>query len=181
VIEPLRALIDSQIDDLRKKGLKVEELLPKTDACNINELQAKDRLQELVNRPHSSPYILFLTPELFECVQDQVKEMVKRQMISLIVVDEYDCIEEANFMFRPTYLRLVPRLRVVAPSVPFFFLSATASKTLLAYIMISRRSSEPPHLYRTADALPTNHIYEVKRKYDNKQVSRWISENINDG
>lgn len=166
VIEPLRSLIESQIVELRNRNVLTEKLLNLDDASALRKPRAKERLNELSKCKEKKARVLFCTPELFKHVEDEMKMLVEKRMISLIVVDEFDIIQDAIPTYRAEYLTLVPLLRVVAPNVPLFFLSATFSRKLLAQLIQTRSDSKgdvcKPNLYQSTDPLPRNHVYEGK-------------------
>jgi superfamily II DNA helicase RecQ len=133
VVEPLRALIDSQVKELRKKGVNVESLLTLSDAASQRRQHAALRLNELAHQNDRSPLVLFSTPELICFCVDGVRSLVAKRLLSLIVIDEFDCIDESNDIYRRTYTEVVPKLKAATRSalLPFLFLSATASTALI--------------------------------------------------
>lgn len=174
IIEPLRALIESQVNELKRRKMCVENLLTQKDATE-NNLAAGERLHHiLTSRKHGDshePLILFSTPELLQGIgiQAQIQECVRYRLISMIVVDEFDEIQNATKSYREAYLKLIPDLRVIAPNVPLFLLSATLTKKLIVNLNNSfENSCSPnnfaplPHIYRTSFPLPMNHIYRGK-------------------
>lgn len=99
-----------------------------------------------------------------------IREFVRRRLISLIVVDEFDEIQNAKLSYRESYLTLMQELRHAAPNVQLFLLSATVTKKLIVDLNNSFNNSfnqmfpndkitAMPCLYRTGSPLPTNHIY----------------------
>lgn len=169
VIEPLRALIESQVSELKRRGVCVEKLLPYKDVINNDDIAARDRLDHIleiirIKDNNEEPRILFMTPELFQVVQMKVKEFVQRRLISLIVIDEFDEIQNAKLSFREAYLKLLPDLRITAPNVQLFLLSATITRKLIFQLRTTcpKNILPMPHIYRTNSPLPTNHIYRGK-------------------
>jgi superfamily II DNA helicase RecQ len=174
VIEPLRALISSQLKELKAKDFSAENLLSKEDALIYRRYDAKRRMHLLFNHLTASgeksadrmvPRILFCTPEIFSSIKEEVKLFVLHRLISLIVVDEYDFLQEANENYREAYLQLMPDIRIVAPNVQVFFLSATFSRKLISQIVLSSYQSvgkdlcKNPRLYQAEHAIPLNHVF----------------------
>ena len=170
VIEPLRALIQSQISDLRSRGITAESLLSKEDSGAVDKLRAKDRLTELSNmgtKQEAPARLLFCTPEMFTNVIPEVKHLVSKRLISLIVVDEFDVIEDASTNYRGSYLTLVDEIRSAAPTIQLLLLSATFSRKCLTQLVLSKKinlkdDGLKPHLYLSKYPLPENHIFSGK-------------------
>jgi superfamily II DNA helicase RecQ len=146
--------------------VRAEKLFNEQDAFAIKAPRARERLAQLSNCDKKKAHVLFCTPELFNLVEKEMKYLVQRRMISLIVVDEFDIIQDATPSFRSNYLTLIPQLRVVAPNVQLFFLSATFSRSLLAQLIQTSIHSTnqicQPHFYQASYPLPGNHVYSGK-------------------
>jgi superfamily II DNA helicase RecQ len=186
VVEPLRALISSQIEQLRGRGVNVEQLLSHSDAKLSHELPALDYLQTLVNQytqhkedPQPSsrlPLIIFSTPEIIKspsCLA-AIKCLAAKNLLSLVVFDEFDYVDGCHEHFRSSYVNLVSSMKETLQDsswIPFLFLSATGSSdlifeqldTTLQEFSLSttqrQKMSPPPVLFQTSIVLPRNHIY----------------------
>ena len=129
VVEPLRALIDSQVQQLRGKGVNVNQLLTVDEAKQNRKLSSRDYLQTLINKGHcdDGPLIIFSTPELINHCVNQIGCLSEKKMLSLVVIDEFDYISDCNVNHRKAYTTIVPTLKekLGQNEIPFFFLSAT--------------------------------------------------------
>jgi superfamily II DNA helicase RecQ len=162
VIEPLRALITSQIEQLKRGGVKVEKLLTFEEATGPLEPPGRHRLQQLAAENIKRPLMIFSTPEIIENCLSEVRWLADKHLLSLIVIDEFDYIEECDHTFRSAYTTLVENLKEgLQPSqVPFLFLSATGSSEFILEILSNGPKLRRPILFQAANVLPKNHIYK---------------------
>lgn len=115
VLSPLIALMNDQISQLKKKGIK---------AISINSaLKKSDIDRELDNCVHGHYKFLYLAPERLK--QGLIIERIKQMQINLIAVDEAHCISQWGHDFRPSY-RHISILKDICPDPPFIALTATA-------------------------------------------------------
>tara|TARA_Y100001934_G_C12377213_1_gene789925 strand:- start:3366 stop:5246 length:1881 start_codon:yes stop_codon:yes gene_type:complete len=117
VISPLIALMNDQVNQLLKKGIKAEYIYtgmsPKKmdyvlDACIYGKTK-----------------FLYLSPERLNSIF--IRERLKRMKINFIAVDEAHCISQWGHDFRPAY-RSVAKLREWAPNATIIAVTATATK-----------------------------------------------------
>lgn len=146
----------------------MEILLTLNDARSQRKSYAALRLNELAQHHNGDPLILFSTPELMERCFDGVRSLTNRDLLSLVVIDEFDCIDESNDIFRKMYRELVPKLKDATQSaaVPFLYLSATGSTALIAEVLEGRPASKQaipgssrPILFLSKHVLPPMHVY----------------------
>jgi ATP-dependent DNA helicase RecQ len=96
VISPLIALMQDQVDALRKKNIP---------AGFINStLSKKDRDERLEDFISGKIKLLYVTPERFR--KNEFIDRIKTINISLLAVDEAHCISEWGHDFRPDYSRI---------------------------------------------------------------------------
>lgn len=96
VISPLIALMQDQVDALRKKNIS---------AAFINStLSKQEREKRLNNFVDGKIKVLYVTPERFR--KPDFVEQIKKIKIDLLAVDEAHCISEWGHDFRPDYSRI---------------------------------------------------------------------------
>jgi ATP-dependent DNA helicase RecQ len=117
VISPLIALMQDQVENLQKRGLRAKAL---TSGLTYREID-----QILDNARFGGLDFLYTSPERIQSAL--FIERFKRMKISLLVVDEAHCISEWGHDFRPAF-RQIAKLRQLQPAVPILALTATATK-----------------------------------------------------
>lgn len=116
VISPLIALMNDQVQHLRKKNITafaIHSGMSRKEVVNVLELAA-----------HSNCKFLYISPERIET--SLFREFLPGLGVSLIAVDEAHCISQWGYDFRPPYLRIV-QLRDELPGVPVIALTASAT------------------------------------------------------
>lgn len=117
VISPLVALIENQVDNLQKLGIKAIGLKGGLKFTEVDKL--------LDNCIYGSYKFLYLSPERLQ--QELVQERIKAMNVSMFVIDEAHCISQWGHDFRPAYLSC-SLLRELHPTPPMVALTATATK-----------------------------------------------------
>jgi len=162
--------------ELKKHRVPVEGLLSKDIAKAQNKSSAADRLGQLVQgqeKWNKDFMVLFATPELLmedvnsneaflrKEVKNALELLARKGILRRIVNDEFDAIEESNSIFRSAYPFLTPALREACPSVPFLFLSGTASKSAVVELLSHQQVARvpKPKLFMSSQPLPDNHVY----------------------
>ena len=116
VISPLIALMNDQVQNLRKKNIT---------AFSIHSGMArKEVINVLETAAHSNCKFLYVSPERLETAL--FKEYLPGLGVNFIAVDEAHCISQWGYDFRPPYLRIA-QLREELPDVPVIALTASAT------------------------------------------------------
>lgn len=132
VISPLIALIENQVNNLQKLGIKAIGL---KGGLKFNEL---DKL--LDNCIYGNYKFLYLSPERLQ--QEFVQERIKSMNVSMFVIDEAHCISQWGHDFRPAYLSCSV-LRQLHATPPIVALTATATKRVSEDIINSLELTFP--------------------------------------
>ena len=161
VISPLIALMQDQVDALRKKGIS---------AAFINStLSKQERDQRLNQFVEGKLKLLYVTPERFR-KPEFVKELQNTE-ISLLAVDEAHCISEWGHDFRPDYSRL-GEFREIMKNPLTIALTATATREVQEDIIdklhLEKKDVEVFHqgIERPNLRLEVLDIFEEKEKLD---------------
>jgi ATP-dependent DNA helicase RecQ len=132
VISPLIALMEDQVHQLRKRGIRAHAL---TSGMSHREMDIV-----LDNARFGGLDFLYVSPERIQTRLFQ--ERVKLMEVGLIVVDEAHCISEWGHDFRPPY-RQITLLRELHPEVPVMALTATATDKVKDDIVESLKLRNP--------------------------------------
>lgn len=116
VVSPLLALMNDQVQALRKRGLTAHAV---NSSMSYREI---DRV--LDNAVYGTVHFLYVSPERLQ--NELFQARVRKMKLSLIAVDEAHCISQWGYDFRPDYLR-IGELRDVFPDVPVLALTASAT------------------------------------------------------
>lgn len=116
VISPLIALMQDQVDSLKKKNIPADFI-----NSTVGSEQRIERLKKFIK---GEIKILYVTPERFK-KKDFVEEIQKAR-ISLFAVDEAHCISEWGHDFRPDYSRM-KEIREILKNPLTIALTATAT------------------------------------------------------
>jgi len=132
VISPLIALMQDQVENLNKRGIK---------AIHIPSKKSQDELITLFDNIKFGGFkFLYISPERLQSyfIQQKIKELA----INLIAIDEAHCISEWGHDFRPSY-RNIRILKELKPNVNFIALTATANKKVIRDITKNLDLKEP--------------------------------------
>jgi ATP-dependent DNA helicase RecQ len=116
VISPLIALMEDQVNQLLKRGIKAAYINSSLHFKNIDRI--------LDNAIYGDIKILYLSPERLKT--SLFIDRFKKMNISFVAVDEAHCISEWGNDFRPEY-RNISSLRTLNKDFSFVALTATAT------------------------------------------------------
>ncbi len=131
VISPLIALMNDQVDSLKKKGIKAIAL--------TSSLHQEEVIQAFDNLQFGNYKFLYISPEKLQ--SEFIQQKIKQLNINLIAVDEAHCISEWGHDFRPAYLK-IPIIKELGISAPILALTATATKRVLSDIITNLEISD---------------------------------------
>ncbi|NNG11242.1 MAG: ATP-dependent DNA helicase RecQ, partial [Arenibacter sp.] len=169
VVSPLIALIQNQVDTLKKLGIKAIALTGGISFGEVNDL--------LDNCLYGNYKFLYLSPERLQ--QELVKERIKQMNVNLIAIDEAHCISHWGNDFRPAYLEC-DILRELAPSAPMIALTATATETVVKDICQNLKLQDP---LLVKDSFSRNNItyslcWEEDKKYRLKELCGQVRNSV---
>ncbi len=116
VISPLIALMQDQVQNLQKRGIKAELI---TGSMTYREIDIA-----LDNARFGNTKFLYTSPERLK--SSLFIERFKLMNVSMITIDEAHCISEWGHDFRPSY-REIANLRQYHPEAPMIALTASAT------------------------------------------------------
>lgn len=125
VISPLIALMQDQVDALRKKIVPAAFI-----NSTLSKQEREKRLEDFLN---GNIKILYVTPERFR--KKDFIEKIKTVKIDLLAVDEAHCISEWGHDFRPDYSR-IGEFREILGNPLTIALTATATKDVQEDILV---------------------------------------------
>ncbi len=140
VISPLIALMNDQVDNLRRRDIKAMAL--------TGTLSTDDIITLLDNCVYGNYRFLYMSPERLQ--QDWVLEKLKNLPLSLIAIDEAHCISQWGHDFRPAYLKCNV-LKSLFPKIPFIALTATATDRVKKDI-VEHLELHDPHFFQISFA-----------------------------
>lgn len=122
VITPLIALMKDQVENLRKRNIRVAAIY-----TGMTYEQQKVTLDNCQFGPY---HFLYVSPERLE--SEEFRERLARLPICLIAVDEAHCISQWGYDFRPSYLKIaeirdIIRSTHASQTIPILALTATAT------------------------------------------------------
>ncbi len=103
VISPLIALMQDQVDALKKKNIPAEFI--------NSTVSAEQKAKRLKNFIEGKTKLLYVTPERFR--KTEFVEAIKLAKVSLLAVDEAHCISEWGHDFRPDYSRIAEFRQII--------------------------------------------------------------------
>ena len=157
VVSPLIALMQDQVEQLNKKGIKAIAI---TSAMNFREIDTTFN-----NAIHNSYKFLYISPER---IQTQLfLRKLPSLKINLIAVDEAHCISQWGYDFRPAYLS-IKKIRELKPEVPLLAVTATATQKT-ADDICKQLELKDPQIFKTSFARKNLH-YHIKQDENKMQT-----------
>ncbi len=123
VISPLVALMNDQVDNLKKRGIHASLV---NSSMKMSEI---DRV--LDNCIYGDIKFLYISPERLK--NELFIERFRKMKVSMLAVDEAHCISQWGYDFRPHYLKIA-EIRLLKPDVPVLALTASATPAVVADI-----------------------------------------------
>lgn len=117
VVSPLIALMNDQVENLKKKGLSAVAI---SSAMNFRQIDTA-----MNNAALGHVQFLYVSPERLQ--NEDFRQQLSYLPITLIAVDEAHCISQWGYDFRPSYLKIA-EIRSFFNSVPVIALTASATK-----------------------------------------------------
>ena len=166
VVSPLVALIQDQVSQLKKRGIKAIALTGGIPPNDLNDL--------LDNCVYGNYKFLYLSPERLQ--QSIVQERIQQMNVNLIAIDEAHCISQWGNDFRPAYLEC-SILKELVPGTPMIALTATATPRVVADI-VENLELENVEIFK--DSFSRSNInFKVKRSEDKLYQLKKYMEKIN--
>mgnify|MGYP000214421185 CR=1 FL=1 len=189
VISPLIALMQDQVDNLQKNGIKA---LAISSALSKREIDIA-----LDNAAYGDFKFLYVSPERLET--ELFQERLKKMKVNLVAIDEAHCISQWGYDFRPSYLNIA-KLREGLSDVPFLALTATATPKVvddiqeklefktknviqksferknLAYVVL-HEEDQYKRMLKVISGVKGSGIVYVNRRKKCKEVAHFLSKN----
>ncbi|MES2520006.1 MAG: ATP-dependent DNA helicase RecQ [Bacteroidota bacterium] len=165
VISPLIALMQDQVEQLRKRGIS---------AIGIFSGMHKNQIDiALDNCIYGDIKFLYVSPER---LQTKIFiERTKQMKINLLAIDEAHCISQWGYDFRPPYMKIAEFRKLIAP-VPMVALTATATEEVKMDIL-ERLEMANPQTFQQSFAR-ANLSYSAFKEDDKERRLMKILQNV---
>lgn len=158
VLSPLKALMKDQVDKLKNLGVRAEYI-----NSDVTKNERDLRLRKLAQNKYK---IFYVTPERFQ--KSDFLEVIAKQNISLLVVDEAHCISQWGHDFRPDYSKLDKIRKRLSSSPPVLALTATATlpvrEDILKTLEIDKKNIFSLPVVRENLAVSVVDLYGIENK-----------------
>lgn len=151
VISPLIALMQDQVHQLRKLGIKAEYLHGGLSYFDIDRI--------LDNAVYGDVKLLYMAPERLS--SQMTIERLQQMQLSFIAVDEAHCISQWGHDFRPSY-REINQIRELCPDITIMALTASATHNVIEDIKKQLLLRDP--LFITTSYLREELTYVVRNE-----------------
>ncbi|KAM3089214.1 ATP-dependent DNA helicase sgs1 [Clarireedia jacksonii] len=172
VVSPLLALMDDQVEHLRK--LHIQASLLNGDTAP----EKRDCVYGALREPCPEQFIqlLYITPEMIgksQTLLNALANLHRKNRLARFVIDEAHCVSQWGHDFRPDYKNLKD-LRMKFPGVPFIALTATATETVKLDVMSNLGMQNCKQLKQSFNR--PNIYYEIRAKTGKGAVGQMMSE-----
>ena len=163
VISPLLALMENQLVQAKKMGLKCEVLNSTTTGRREEILQMM--AEETVD-------LVLATPEALN--SKMVKQYLPNIRIGLLVIDEAHCISDWGHDFRLEYSKIYKVIEQLQPNVPVLATTATANDSVIEDLtaQMGTPNLSRGHLMRENLSIQVLNLPEKETRY------AWILDNL---
>ncbi len=154
VISPLIALMNDQVENLKKRGISAVALTAQMNARQIDVA--------LSNAAQGHVQFIYVSPERLQ--NEGFRQSLSYLPITLIAVDEAHCISQWGYDFRPSYLK-VSEVRAYFKDISIIALTASATREVIEDIQL-RLEFKDQKVFRQSFSRPN--LRYVVQKEDNK-------------
>jgi ATP-dependent DNA helicase RecQ len=154
VVSPLIALMNDQVQNLKKKGISAVAI---SSAMNYKEIEIA-----LNNAAYGHVQFLYVSPERLE--NEDFRKQLSYLPITLIAVDEAHCISQWGYDFRPSYLRIA-QVKDYFRDLPIIAVTASATKEVIEDIS-KKLELKKPQIFR--QSFGRNNLRYVVQQEENK-------------
>ncbi len=137
VISPLIALMEDQVTQLKKRGVRAEAIHSGLKRTEIDIL--------LDNCVYGDVKLLYVSPE--RLLTEIFIERFKRMKVSFVAIDEAHCISQWGYDFRPSYLKIAAIRE--GRKIPFLALTASATAEVKKDIVANLQMKQPSFFQRS--------------------------------
>ncbi len=169
VISPLIALMQDQVQNLEKIGIRAKAI---TGGMSYREIDIL-----LDNARFGGIDFLYTSPERIQSTL--FIERFKQMNVGLIVVDEAHCISEWGHDFRPSFQHIY-KLRDFHPETPFLALTATATEKVRQDI-IEHLKLKNPHIHEASFERKNLSYNVIKTSNKLERILAYCKENKSTG
>lgn len=156
VVSPLIALMNDQVQNLKKKGFSAISI---NAAMNFKEIDTA-----LNNAALGKVQFLYISPERLQ--SEVFRQKLSYLPITLIAVDEAHCISQWGYDFRPSYLK-IGELRDYFLNVKIIALTASATKSVIDDIQLQLNFKNQSVFKKS---FTRNNLRYVVQEEDNKTI-----------
>ncbi len=141
VISPLVALMEDQVENLRRVGVRAEAIHA--------TIAREDQQQILEELGRAEIPLLYISPERLqkEGFRRVIESIVQRQPVSIAAIDEAHCVSEWGHDFRTGYLNVARTCRELTAHrgrpAPLLALTGTASRSVLQDVQRELQIPDP--------------------------------------